>query len=116
MIMPNQPNHPGAISTQSPSTRRSPHAMKRAREDTDRKHETARKRKKMERARKVRSGEVDLDLDSECVMNIAIGRMDKCLLADYVAQRTKRFQSNLSPVELEDLYIPGVPIHKLPLA
>ena len=46
-----------------------------------------------------------LDLDSN--LNLAIGKLDRQLLADFVAQRTKRFSPNLSPLELEDLYIPG---------
>ncbi|KAL8896485.1 MAG: hypothetical protein Q9192_003078 [Flavoplaca navasiana] len=39
-------------------------------------------------------------------INTAISKMDTRLLADYVAQRTKRFGDDLSVVELEDLYIP----------
>ena len=42
-------------------------------------------------------------------INTAISKMDTRLLADYVAQRTKRFGDDLSVVELEDLYIPGKP-------
>ncbi|KAL8784564.1 MAG: hypothetical protein Q9213_003912 [Squamulea squamosa] len=39
-------------------------------------------------------------------INPAICRMDNRLLADYVAQRTKRFGDHLSLVELEDMHIP----------
>ena len=40
-------------------------------------------------------------------INFAIGRLDSRLLADYVAQRTKRFMPDLSVVELEDQYLSG---------
>lgn len=40
-------------------------------------------------------------------INLAIGMMDSRLLADYVAQRNRRFGEQLSPVEIEDLRIPG---------
>ncbi|KAL8985561.1 MAG: hypothetical protein Q9205_000763 [Flavoplaca limonia] len=43
-------------------------------------------------------------------INTAISKMDTRLLADYVAQRTKRFGDDLSVVELEDLYIPEIAI------
>ncbi|KAI9819199.1 MAG: hypothetical protein M1827_007355 [Pycnora praestabilis] len=46
------------------------------------------------------------DLNLEIGLNNAIGRMDSRLLADYVAQRTKRFEGDLSRVELEDKHIP----------
>jgi len=49
----------------------------------------------------------DGDLDVQSGINNAIGRMDGRLLADYVAQRTKRFGGDLSLVELEDRHIPG---------
>lgn len=48
---------------------------------------------------------LDQDLDQRT--NVTIGRMDERLLADYVAQSTRRFETNLSPLELQDLYIPG---------
>ncbi|KAL8854885.1 MAG: hypothetical protein Q9221_000391 [Calogaya cf. arnoldii] len=44
------------------------------------------------------------DTDSE--INTAISKMDNRLLADYVAQRTKRFGEDLSLVELEDMHVP----------
>lgn len=48
------------------------------------------------------------DLSEELGLNLAIGRMDSKLLADYMAQRTKRFEPDLSMVELEDRYVPGM--------
>ncbi|KAL8733614.1 MAG: hypothetical protein Q9166_002023 [cf. Caloplaca sp. 2 TL-2023] len=47
-----------------------------------------------------------LDIDSAKDINSAIGRMDSRLLADYVAQRTKRFGQDLSLVELEEMHVP----------
>ena len=40
-------------------------------------------------------------------VNMAIGKMNSSLLADHVAQRAKRFGTDLSLVELEDMRIPG---------
>lgn len=48
----------------------------------------------------------DLDLG----INTIFGRMDPDLLADYVAACTKRFGSDLSPIELNDLYLPAAAI------
>ena len=47
------------------------------------------------------------DLDAEMSVNTAFSRMDSELLADYVAQRTRKYESDLSVVELQDRYIPG---------
>ncbi|KAK2600728.1 hypothetical protein N8I77_010240 [Diaporthe amygdali] len=44
-------------------------------------------------------------LDLEAGVNTAFVRMDPQLLADHVARQTKRFGSDLSSVELSDLYI-----------
>ena len=49
----------------------------------------------------------DDDLDTESNINKAFSRMDNQLLADYVAQRTRSYESELSSIELEDKYIPG---------
>lgn len=49
----------------------------------------------------------DEDLNEEFGLNLAVARMDSQLLADYMAQRTKRFEPDLSMVELEDRYVPG---------
>jgi protein CMS1 len=49
----------------------------------------------------------DDDLDEELGLNLAVGRMDGQLLVDLVAQRTKRFEPDLSAVEREDRYLPG---------
>lgn len=63
---------------------------------------------KRKRKGKKAAAEADADLDVELGINHAIGRMDSRLIADYVAQKTKRFGSDLSVVELEDVHIPGM--------
>ena len=45
------------------------------------------------------------NLDVEAGINKAFAEMDSQLLADYVDQRTRQFESDLSPVELEDRHI-----------
>ncbi len=62
------------------------------------------KRKKTKKPKDIN----DDDLDVERGINRAIARMDNRLTADHVAQRTKRFESDMSLVELEDLYLPGI--------
>jgi protein CMS1 len=47
------------------------------------------------------------DLDIESGVNKSFAKMDSQLLSDYVAQRTTKFESDLSSVELEDKYISG---------
>ncbi|KAI0125074.1 U3-containing 90S pre-ribosomal complex subunit-domain containing protein [Xylariales sp. AK1849] len=47
----------------------------------------------------------DTLLDTEIGVNKGIALMDPQLLADHIAQKTTRFGSDLSPVELADLYI-----------
>jgi len=60
---------------------------------------------KKKRKKAVRHDEGDLDV--EAGVNRGFERMDSQLLADYIAQKTTRFGSDLSPVELGDLYISG---------
>ncbi|KAL2353731.1 U3-containing 90S pre-ribosomal complex subunit-domain containing protein [Cryomyces antarcticus] len=48
----------------------------------------------------------DDELNTAAGVNTAVAHMDSRLLADHVAQRTKRFEPELSLVELEDRYIP----------
>ncbi len=49
----------------------------------------------------------DDGLDVDAGINNAFSHMDNQLLADYIAQRTKKYESDLSSIELEDKYIPG---------
>lgn len=52
----------------------------------------------------------DSTLDAEKGINTSIGQMDSGLLADYIAQRTRRFQPDLSLVEAEDWRLPEASI------
>jgi protein CMS1 len=49
----------------------------------------------------------DEDVDVEAGLNHAIAKMDSHLLADYIARQTRRYENDLSSVELEDKYLPG---------
>lgn len=66
------------------------------------------KKKKKTFKKKVPKDINDDDLDEKLGLNLAIGRMDGQLLVDHVAQRTKRFEPDLSTVEMEDRYLPGM--------
>ncbi|TGJ79157.1 hypothetical protein E0Z10_g9614 [Xylaria hypoxylon] len=68
---------------------------KRAREDDG----GSRKRKKSA------FDQEDLDLDLEAGLNKKIGLLDSMLLADHLAQKTRRFGTDLKPVELSALDI-----------
>jgi protein CMS1 len=46
-------------------------------------------------------------LDTELGLNKTFSRMDNQLLGDHLAQKTSRFGSDLSSVELSDLTVPG---------
>ena len=65
---------------------------------------------KLKRSRnsKVAKSNEDDKLDLDLGLNLAITKLDNRLLADYVAKQTKRFFPNLSLVELEDRYVPGI--------
>lgn len=47
----------------------------------------------------------DEEIDTEAGLNTAFSKMDSQLLSDYVAQRTRKHDKDLSTVELEDKYI-----------
>lgn len=64
------------------------------------------KKKKPKSKSKAKVIEED-EFDLEAGINKAFSHMDSQLLADYVAQRTRRYESDLSSIELEDKYIPG---------
>lgn len=59
--------------------------------------------KKKRKKKPVREDEGDLDL--EVGLNRSFEHMDSQLVADHVARKTARFGTDLSPVELGDLYI-----------
>lgn len=58
----------------------------------------------------------DETLDTELGLNTLFARLDNQLLADYLAQKTTRFGSDLSPVEIADLALPGRDLTPLPPA
>ena len=62
------------------------------------------KRKKVKNSKRVEDENLDLDHG----LNLALGKLDSRLQADYVAQRTKYYSSKLSLVELEDRHVPGM--------
>lgn len=64
------------------------------------------KAKKRKRSKKPKDVD-DAALDTEIGVNRAIAQMDSRLLADHIAQRTRRFRPELSTMEIEDSYIPG---------
>ncbi|KAJ9622723.1 Protein cms1 [Taxawa tesnikishii (nom. ined.)] len=63
----------------------------------------AAKRKKTKKPKDIE----DDALDVEAGLNHAIAQMDSQLMADHIAQRTGRFQSDLSTMELDELRIPA---------
>ena len=63
------------------------------------------KRRKLKKPKDVE----DDALDAELGVNHALGHMDSSLMADHIAQRTRRFRPKLSVVEIEDFHIPGAP-------
>jgi len=61
-------------------------------------------------AKKIKSKkftEEEDELDIGAGINRAFSHMDNQLLADHVAQRTRKYESDLSSIELEDKHIPG---------
>ncbi len=79
-----------------------PSHRKRNRDEEEEVGTISPKRKKKAR-RKITS---DAVFDEELGVNTAIGQMDSQLLVDYVAKRTKKFEPNVSAVEMDDRYIP----------
>lgn len=56
---------------------------------------------------KRRNFENEANIDVGAGLNNAFAEMDSQLLADYVAQRTRTYETSLSVIELEDRYISG---------
>lgn len=94
----------------SPSTSPEPTGGKRKRDEeteaTAPESKRASKRKKSKKPKDI----TDEALDEDKHVNNAIAHMDSQLLADHIAQRTQRFQTELSSVELDDLRVPGMHI------
>lgn len=90
---------PGQDSKQS---KQSPKKRKRGTEP-----EVAKKSAKKEKIKKSRAVFDDAELDVEIGVNKAFARMDSQLLADYLAQRTRMYEKDLSSIEWEEKYLPG---------
>jgi protein CMS1 len=86
----------------------SPEAEGSKRASRKRKRTTAEQdsRKASKKTKKSKAIEED-EIDFELGINNAFSHMDNQLLADYLAQRTRKYQDDLSTIELEDKYIPG---------
>lgn len=65
------------------------------------------------RKKKAPANDAFENIDEELQIKTAMGRMDGALLADHVARQTKRFEKDISAVELEDRRIPGACSHLL---
>lgn len=69
---------------------------------------TAQKKQKPKQKKNPKpSDDQDALLDLDLGISTIFSRMDPDLLADYIAANTKRFGSDLSSVELSDLYVPA---------
>ncbi|KAK5113141.1 hypothetical protein LTR85_010959 [Meristemomyces frigidus] len=79
-----------------------PSAKRKRDDDSKPESKRAAKRKKMKKPKDVD----DEALDVELGVNHAIAHMDSRLMADHIAQRTKRFQPDMSMMEVEDSYVP----------
>lgn len=93
----------------SPCTNSSPTKKRKRgieRDEGKTKSKRAIKKRRSEKAKA--SMDEDGTLDLEQGINTAVGKMDSRLLADWVAQRAKRFAPDLGVVELEEQYLPGM--------
>lgn len=64
-------------------------------------------KEKKAKNKKKKDDDNDAELDFELGLNMAFSHMDNQLLSDYVAQKTRKFESDLSSIELEDRYLKG---------
>jgi protein CMS1 len=94
----------------SPSPEPDESAENRSSSKRKREPELEQSSKKAAKKRKSKKSKAVYDdqLDVELGINNAFSHMDSQLLADYVAQRTRQYEGDLSLVELEDKYIPGI--------
>jgi protein CMS1 len=81
-------------------------SKKRTRGDSEQISKKAAKKTKSKKAKPTAEDELDI----EAGLNNAFSHMDSQLLADYMAQRTRKFEGDLSSIELEDKFIPGMEI------
>ncbi|KAI1811666.1 U3-containing 90S pre-ribosomal complex subunit-domain containing protein [Poronia punctata] len=96
---------PTTTTTNIPSSKPRPKAKpkKRARDETT--NDTQQQQQQKAKRRKSAFDQDDLDLDLDAGLNLKIAHLDNMLLADHIAQKTRRFGSDLRPVELGALDI-----------
>lgn len=81
---------------------------KRKRNSEEEAEEPTKTAKKSKKKRPKKPQDIDDDaLDSKLGVNHAIGHMDSQLMADHIAQRTRRFQPDLTEVEADDARLSG---------
>ena len=81
-----------------------PSSKKRKQDSTSKEEKKSSKRRKLKKPKDLDEEALDVDLG----INHAIAHMDSRLMADHIAQRTKRFRPDLSLVDLEELHVPGL--------
>ena len=91
----------------SPDAEPAQHKSQKRKRTVESSKAAAAKPAKKARSKKSKVTEDD-DIDVESGINKAFAKMDNQLLSDYVAQKTRKFESDLSSVELEDRYISGI--------
>lgn len=91
----------------SPEPTTTPSSKKRKRGSDEPATKKTAKKPKSKKAKEAQDDELDI----EAGINNAFSHMDNQLLADYIAQRTRKYESDLSSIELEDKYIPGAVCH-----
>ena len=80
-----------------------PSSKKRKQDVQSREEKNSSKRRKLKKPKDVEDEALDVDLR----VNHAMAHMDSRLMADHIAQRTKRFRPELSLVEVEEVHVPG---------
>lgn len=92
-----------SASPEAEDSKSSPKKRKRA---TEPEQPTSKRAAKKAKSKKSKADEDD-DLDLEAGLNKSFAGMDHQLLADYVARQTRKFENELTEVELKDKYLPG---------
>lgn len=97
------------LSAGSVSTTTSDQISKKRKREASRSNQETGKRlpKKSSATTKKQKFSEDDDFDIEAGINCAFSNMNSQLVADYLGQRTRKHESELSSVELEDRHIPG---------
>ena len=94
------------LAANNPDSREPFQLLKRKRDVRETENSPAKKAAKRKKLKISKPGDHD-GLDVEQGLNTAVGKLDSHLLADYVAQRERRFGQDLTSVEIEDRHIPG---------